>query len=157
MMKDNKKIQISRKYRAIHFYLEIKLNTSRRMHIDDEISLLVLLVPGGNLVDGLPPARHLKSNTEPRSIGSARHPRTSVNFVIAFVFLRMFYIWVTSFVPFTLNTSYWSLIFCDYELPSSIKPWLTRGLWVFQMLKNDEKIEISEKSQKIYFYFKILN
>ena len=61
-----------------------------------------LRVPGGNPVDGLPPARH----TEPRSIGSARHPRTSVNFVIAFVFLIKFYIRVTSFVLLTLKISY---------------------------------------------------
>ena len=64
----------------------------------------------------------LKSNTKPRSIGSARHPRTSVNFVIAFVFLIKFYIRVSSFVRLTLKISYWSLIFCDYQLPSSFKP-----------------------------------
>ncbi len=39
--------------------------------------------PCGNSVDGLPHDCH----TEPRSIGSTRHPRTSVNFVIAFAFL----------------------------------------------------------------------
>ena len=38
-----------------------------------------------------------------RSIGSARHPRTSVNFVIASAFLVNFYIMVTSFVVLTLT------------------------------------------------------
>ena len=50
--------------------------------------------PCGNLVDGLPHSLY----TEPRSIGSARHPRTSFNFVVAFVFLVNFYTVVTSFV-----------------------------------------------------------
>ena len=76
-------------------------------------------------------------NTEPRSIGSARLPRTFVNFVVAFVFLTKFYITVTSFVLLTLKISYWSLIFGDYQRPSSIKPWWTTRLWVFQ---NDENM-----------------
>ena len=58
--------------------------------------------PCGNLVDGLPHDCH----SEPRSIGSARHPRTSVNFVIAFLFLIKFYIMVTSFVLLNLKISY---------------------------------------------------
>ena len=72
--------------------------------------------PGWRLTAGL------KHNTEPQSIGSARDPRTSVNFVIAFVFLLNFYVKVTSFVLLTLNISYWSLILCDYQLLCSTKP-----------------------------------
>ena len=89
---------------------------------------------GGNQVDGLPPARH----TEPRSVGSARHPRTFVNFVIAFVFLMKFCIRVIRFVLLTTKISYWSSILCEYQLPSWSKPLLTTGPWVFQ---NDEKCE----------------
>ena len=89
--------------------------------------------PCGNLVDGLPHDCH----TEPRSIGSARHPRTSVNFVVAFAFLINFYIMVTSFVLLILKISYWSLIFCEYQLPSSIKPWFPTRAQVFQ---NNEKM-----------------
>ena len=85
--------------------------------------------PCGNLVDGLPHDCH---KTEPHRIGWAGHPRTSMNFVVEFVFLVNFCIMVTSFVLLTLNISYWSFIFCEYQLPSSIKPLLTTGVWVFQ-------------------------
>ena len=61
-----------------------------------------LRVLGGNPVDGLPPARH----TEPRWIGLAGHQRTSMNFVVAFVFLVSFHIMVISFVLLTLKILY---------------------------------------------------
>ena len=109
---------------------------------------------GRNQINGLPPARH----TEPRSIGSARHPQTSVNSVIAFVFLIKFYIMVTSFVLLALKISYWSFIFCDFQPPSSMKPWLPTTAFVFQNVEKMMKIlKISEKPQEIYFYFEIPN
>ena len=73
------------------------------MQRDIRLKRSALRVPGGNQVDGLPPARH----TEPRSIGWARHPRTSVNFVIVFeiAFLIKLYIMVTSFALSILKIS----------------------------------------------------
>ena len=109
--------------------------------------------PCGNLVDGLPHDCH----TEPRSIGWARHPRTSVNFVVAFVFLINLYVMVTSFVLLTLNISYWSFILCDFQLPSSIKPLLLTAAFVFQNVENDENFENFRKYQEIHFHFEILN
>ena len=58
--------------------------------------------PCGNLVDGLPRDRH----TETQSIRRTRHPRTSVNFAIEFVFLVKFYIMSYWFALLTLKISY---------------------------------------------------
>ena len=79
----------------------------------------------------------LKSNTEPHQIGWTRHPRTSMNFVVAFVFLVKFHIMVTSFVLLTLKISYWSFIFCKYQRLSSIKPQFLGGVRDFE---HDEKM-----------------
>ena len=58
---------------------------------------------GGNLVDGLPPA---SSNTETQSIRRTRHPRTFMNLIIAFVFLREFCIMSCWFALLTLKVLY---------------------------------------------------
>ena len=78
-------------------------------------------------------------------IGSDRHPRTSVNFVVAFVFPVNFYIRVTRFVLLTWKISYWSLISCEYQLLSSIKSWFPTRARVFQ---NDGKWWKFQKFQK---------
>ena len=78
--------------------------------------------------------------------GWVGHPRTSMNFVIAFVFLVNFYIMVTSFVLLTFKISYWSFIFCDFQLPSSVKRWLLTATFDFQ---NVEKWWKFRKFQKI--------
>ena len=109
-------------------------------------------LPCGNSVDGLPHACY----TEPHQIGSPRHPRTSVNFVIAFVFLTDFYIMVTNFDILTLEISYWSFILCDHQLPSSIKLRLLTTAFVFQ---NDEKmmeiLKQSENFKDLHFHLEI--
>jgi hypothetical protein len=77
-----------------------------------------LRVPGGNQVDGLPPARH----TEPRWIGQTMDPRRSVILVDIFMFLVIFHIRSYWFVTFRSFISYWSLILCEYQLWWSMKP-----------------------------------
>ena len=101
-----------------------------------------LRVSGGNQVDGLPPARH----TEPRWIGVTLAPRFVIMIDI-FMFLVTFYIMSYWFVTFRCFTLYWSLIFCEYQLPSSTKPLLKTGVFAHRKSrKNDEIFEFSWKS-----------
>ena len=73
-------------------------------------------------------------------------PLVAINFVIAFVFLTKFYIMSYWFALLTLKISYWSFILCEYQLPSSIKPWLSTAASVS---KNVEKWWKILKFQKI--------
>ena len=47
----------------------------------EEREMLVLRVPGGNQVDGLPPARHTETVAEPARLGSAENDELMQSFV----------------------------------------------------------------------------
>ena len=97
-----------------------------------------LRVPGGNQVDGLPPARH----TEPRWIGVTLGPRRFMIMVDIFMFLVIFYIRSYWFVTFRSFISYWSLIFCEYQPPCSTEPLLTTGVTLRQNVEKMMKFSI---------------
>ena len=69
-----------------------------------EMRRSALRVPGGNQVDGLPPARH----TEPRWIGVTLVLRRFVIMVDIFMFLLISYINSYWFVTFRPSILYWS-------------------------------------------------
>ena len=68
------------------------------------------------------------------------------------MFLINFYIMVTGFVLLNLKISYWSFIFCDFQRPSSTKPWLLTAAFVFQNVENDENFENIIKNIKKSLY-----
>ena len=108
-----------------------------------------LRVPGGNQVDGLPPARHTETIAKlarPRWIGVTLAPRRFVIMVDIFMFLVIFHIrsyWFGAMKPFI---SYWRLISCEYQLLCSTKPWLTTTVCVCQKCwKNNQIFEFQRK------------
>ena len=101
-----------------------------------------LRVPGGNQVDGLPPARH----TEPRWIDLSLDPRRFMIVVDILGFLVIFYIRSYWFGTLEDFISYWISISCEHQLWWSSKPRLTNQRASTQKCwKNDENFEFRRK------------
>ena len=98
-----------------------------------------LRVPGGNQVDGLPPARH----TEPQCFWKGPPPRRSVMLDVNIVIQMILCIGVTSSVTSKVFKLYWSFIFPEYQLLCSTK------------LKFWTRASLFGKSQKWWIFFKI--
>ena len=82
--------------------------------------------------DGLLPARH----TEPQWNSLTMDLRRSAISVYIFMFLVIFCIMSYRVVTFRCFISYWNLVFCEYQRPCSIKPFLlwSVGKWYFSFL-----------------------
>ena len=102
-----------------------------------------------------------RCHTEPQWIGVTLAPRRFVIMVDFFMFLMIFYIMSYWFVTFRCYILYWSLTFCEYQLPSSTKPLLTTALPprqnVEKMMKISKNMKISIFQSKTFPFQEIYN
>ena len=112
-MKEISRINYKRSDLLYEFPAETRLTVYRRLDIEQRSSCL-------------------ESNTEPRWIGLNLDPRRFVILVDIFMFLVIFHIRSYWFVTFRCFILYWSWIFCEFQLSSSIKALFWTGPSLFQ-------------------------